>query len=160
MNDTPITSPTRIARSIQIASPLPYFAALGVALLILCYFVAIPAFQNAFRNQTLTDIRHVSAQEAKALIDTGAVVIDVRERALAEASHLPGALLIPIDMLASQLHRLEAYKGLPVVVYSGDGGTPGPQAVMLLKNAGFALAFNLNSGIRGWRAAGFETRGA
>jgi len=144
----------------QAASPLPYLGALGVALLMLCYFVAIPAFQNAFRNQTLTDIRHVSAQEAKALIDAGAIVIDVRERELAKASHLPGALLIPIEMLASQLPRLEAYKGLPIVVYGGDGGAPGPQPVLLLKSAGFALAFNLNSGIRGWRAAGFETRGA
>jgi len=144
----------------QTASPLPYLGALGVALLMMCYFIAVPAFQNAFRNQTLTDIRHVSAQEAKALIDAGAIVIDVRERELAEASHLPGALLIPIETLASQLPRLEPYKGLPVVVYGGDGGAPGPQAVLLLKSAGFGLACNLNAGIRGWRAAGFETRGA
>ena len=144
----------------QSTNPLPYFAALGVALLMMCYFIAVPAFQNAFRNQTLTDIRHISAQEAKSLIDAGAIVIDVREREVSESAHLPGALLIPIDLLASQLPRLEAHKGLPVVVYDGDGGASGPRAAFLLKSAGFALVFNLNTGFRGWRAAGFEARGA
>ncbi len=144
----------------QSANPLPYLAALGVALLLLCYFVAVPAFQNAFKNQTLTDIRHVSAPEAKALIDAGAIVVDLREREVSEAAHLPGAQLIPIGMLASQLARLEAHKGSPIIVYDGDGGSSGPRAVLLLRRAGFAQVFNLNSGFRGWRAVGYEARSA
>jgi hypothetical protein len=48
----------------------------------------------------MSNAHDVSVQEAIALIDAGALVIDVRERAASANSHLPGALLIPLEVLS------------------------------------------------------------
>ena len=93
----------------------------------------------------------VSIQEAIALIDAGALVIDVRERA---TPRLPGALPIPLEVLGAHLSGLEAAKARPIVVYCGNGTTRGPRAAHLLTRAGFTRVANLKPGIEGWRAAG------
>jgi rhodanese-related sulfurtransferase len=104
-----------------------------------------------------SDVRQVDVHEAKALIDAGALVIDVRERAVAANSHLPGALLIPIEVLAANLARIEAAKASAIVVYCGDGSTRGPEAAHLLTQAGFIQTVNLRPGVAGWRRAGLPT---
>jgi rhodanese-related sulfurtransferase len=43
-------------------------------------------------------------------------------------------------------------------VYCNDGSVTGPSATALLNKSGFPLAVNLQSGIEGWRAAGFQTK--
>jgi rhodanese-related sulfurtransferase len=85
-----------------------------------------------------------------ALIEAGALVIDVRD---SPKTHLPNALLIPLETLAAHLPKLEAAKAKSIVVYCGNGTTLGPRAVHVLKQAGFAHAVNLAPGIEGWRAA-------
>jgi rhodanese-related sulfurtransferase len=102
----------------------------------------------------MSNAHDVSVQEAIALIDAGALVIDVRERAASANSHLPGALLIPLEVLSAHLSKLEAAKARSIVVYCGNGSTRGPQAVQILTQAGFAHAVNLKPGIEGWRATG------
>jgi rhodanese-related sulfurtransferase len=93
----------------------------------------------------------VSIQEAIALIDSGALVIDVRE---SPKTHIPGALLIPLEVLNAHLSKLEAAKAQSIVVYCGNGTTRGPEAAQILTQAGFAHVVNLQPGIEGWRAAG------
>jgi len=93
----------------------------------------------------------VSIQEAIALIDSGALVIDVRE---SPKTHIPGALLIPLEVLNAHLSKLEAAKAQSIVVYCGNGSTRGPEAAQILTQAGFAHVVNLQPGIEGWRAAG------
>lgn len=93
----------------------------------------------------------VSIQEAIALIDSGALVIDVRE---SPKTHLPGAMLIPLEVLGAHLSRLEAAKAQSIVVYCGNGTTRGPRAAEILTQAGFTRVVNLEPGIEGWRAAG------
>ena len=104
------------------------------------------------------NVKEVTVQEAKALIEAGALVLDVREREVAVASHLPGAYLIPLGLLAAQLSQLEAYKTKPIVVYCNEGNLRGPQATEMLNKAGFGQAVNLKSGIEGWRAAKLPTQ--
>jgi rhodanese-related sulfurtransferase len=77
----------------------------------------------------------------------------VRERAVSANSHLPGALLVPLEVLG-HLSKLEAAKAQSVVVYCGNGSARGPEAVRMLGQAGFAYAVNLKPGIEGWRATG------
>jgi rhodanese-related sulfurtransferase len=93
----------------------------------------------------------VSLQEAISLIEEGALVIDVRD---GPKTHIPGALLIPLEVLNAHLSKLEAAKARSIVVYCGDGSTRGPQAAHILTQAGFAHVVNLAPGIEGWRAAG------
>ena len=104
-----------------------------------------------------SDVRQVDVHEAKALIDAGALVIDVRERAVAANAHLPGALLMPLEALAANLARIEAAQAGAIVVYCGDGSTRGPEAAHLLTQAGFIQTVNLRPGLEGWRRAGLPT---
>lgn len=103
------------------------------------------------------NVKEVTALEAKALMDAGAIVIDVRDRAISGRMHLPGAMLIPVELLAASLTQLESAKAKNIVVYCGDGSTRGPKATSTLNNAGFAQAVNLRSGIESWRNAGLPT---
>ena len=96
-------------------------------------------------------VPRIDPAQARDMIARGNVlVIDVRD---APKTHLPGALLIPLETLAANLHRLEAAKTKSIVVYCGNGSTLGPRAVPVLNQAGFAHAVNLAPGIEGWRAA-------
>ena len=100
---------------------------------------------------------HVDIPEAKELIDSGAVVIDVREQEVSAGSHIPGALLIPLGILAQRMAELSIDKTRPVVVYCNEGTSRGPDGTAALNQAGYANAVNLKSGIEGSRAAGLPT---
>lgn len=102
-------------------------------------------------------VEEVDVSGAKALIDAGAVVVDVRESDVSSGSHIPGALLIPIGVLAQRVTELSSNKTRPVVVYCNEGTKRGPEGTAVLNNAGYAKAVNLKSGIEGWRAAGLPT---
>ena len=94
---------------------------------------------------------NVSVPEAISLIESGALVIDVR---YSPSTHLPGAMLIPMEVLAARLEKLELAKTQPIIVYCGSGAARGPEATHILTRAGFTNVVNLGSGIDGWRAAG------
>ena len=104
------------------------------------------------------DIKEVSLPEAKALIDGGALVIDVRYQAVSAAAHIAGALLIPLEALPARMAEIESAKALPIVVYCGDGSTLGPEAAHLLTQAGFTQVVNLKPGFSGWREAGLPVK--
>src|SRR5262245_49456591 len=73
------------------------------------------------------DVKVVSASEAKALVDAGAVVVDVRGQGAYETRHLPGALAIPLAELQAAIPALLASaKEKPIVVYCNDGVNSGP----------------------------------
>ena len=103
------------------------------------------------------DTPGVSVPQAIALIDAGALVIDVRERSVSAGSHLPGALLIPLEVVAAHLSTLELSKAQTIVVYCNQGTGRGPAAVQALAEAGFTNVVNLQVGIEGWRGAGMPT---
>lgn len=93
----------------------------------------------------------VSVPDVIALIESGALVIDVRGT---PTTHLPGALLIPLEVLAARLESMQVAKTQPIVVYCGNGSRLGPEAAHVLTQAGFTHVVNLEPGIEGWRAAG------
>ena len=88
---------------------------------------------------------------------TGALVIDVRERSVSAGSHLPGALLIPLEVVAAHLSKMELAKAQTIIVYCNQGTGRGPAAVQALAEAGFTNVVNLQAGIEGWRGAGMPT---
>lgn len=101
-------------------------------------------------------VREVSAQDAKALIDGGALVIDVRGRDQYNARHIPGAIAIPLDELSARIPAEVALdKARNMVIYCGDGATTGPAGTAVLNAAGFPNAVNLQPGLEGWQKAGF-----
>jgi rhodanese-related sulfurtransferase len=105
------------------------------------------------------DVNQVTVQEAKSLMDTGAVVIDVRGAEAYHTSHIPGAISLPLALLHSGIPQsIMQAKMKPVVVYCGDGVKSGPEGTHLLNKAGFANAVNIKSGIEGWEKAGLPVQ--
>jgi rhodanese-related sulfurtransferase len=102
-------------------------------------------------------VRQASVDEARMLIDAGAMVIDVREPGAAANSHIPGARRIPLEALSASLPQLAADRDRTIVVYCNGGTGRGPRATALLNKAGFSKAVNMESGFEGWRAAGLPT---
>jgi rhodanese-related sulfurtransferase len=98
--------------------------------------------------------KSIAVPEAQALIASGAIVVDVRDRSVSADAHLPNALLIPLDVLVARMGKMEVAKTADIVVYCGDGSTLGPRAAAALNAAGYAHAVNLGSGLDGWEKAG------
>jgi len=102
------------------------------------------------------NIREVSAVDAKALIDGGALVVDVRGKEQFDVRHIPGAILISLEELRAQIPAvLEGAKAKTILIYCGDGATRGPEGTEILNNAGYPNAVNLKPGIEGWVSAGY-----
>lgn len=123
----------------------------------LLVFAAVIAHSGAPAQRDSFDSPGISVPDAIALIDSGALVIDVRERSVSAGSHLPGALLIPLEVVAAHLSKMELSKAQTIVVYCNQGAGRGPAAVQALTDAGFTNVVNLQAGIEGWRAAGLPT---
>jgi hydroxyacylglutathione hydrolase len=101
-------------------------------------------------------VREVSAPDAKALIDGGALVIDVRGREQFDARHIAGAIAIPLDELRARIPaEVAADTARNIVIYCGDGVTTGPEGTAIMNAAGFPNAVNLQPGMKGWEQAGY-----
>ena len=123
----------------------------SVLLLAVLWHAGRPGDTHAYK------VTHVSLAETIALIDAGALVIDVRE---APPTTLPGAMMIPVDVLAARLASMEVAKTQSIVVYCGEGSNLGPRAADALSQAGYTQVVNLQSGIEGWRRAGLPVNPA
>jgi rhodanese-related sulfurtransferase len=99
-------------------------------------------------------VPELEVAQAKALIDAGAIVIDVRGQDQFDRRHLPSAVLLPLTVLQAQIPAwLAAAKDKPIVVYCNRGTTHGPEVTAFLQDAGFSRVANLATGIEGWAAA-------
>jgi rhodanese-related sulfurtransferase len=102
------------------------------------------------------DVPQVNLPQAKALIDAGAVVIDVRDKDKYGQRHIPGAIALPLESLRAGIpDALVKVKAKSVVVvYCSEGAVNGPEATHILQKAGFTRAVNLEPGLEGWAKAG------
>lgn len=103
------------------------------------------------------NVPEVDLVGAKALIDGGALVVDVRELDVSAGSHIVGALLIPLSTLPQRMQELGIDQAKSIVVYCNEGTARGPEGTSVLQQAGYSGAVNLKTGIEGWRAAGLPT---
>ena len=122
-----------------------------------CVFGVMPkiaTWVGAIGIANISGVRDVSIGEAKALIDAGAIVIDVRSGDAYDHRHLPGALYILVEKLESSIPAsIAGAKDKPVVVYCSEGTNRGPIGTAVLNKSGFTQAVNLTGGIQGWAAA-------
>jgi rhodanese-related sulfurtransferase len=101
------------------------------------------------------DVPEVGTAQARALLDDGAVVVDVRPQDAYGKRHLPGALSIPLERLRDGIPESLAFaKAKPVVVYCGDGVARGRESTHLLRQAGYTGTVNLAGGLGAWTGAG------
>ena len=97
-------------------------------------------------------VKNVSAEEAYKLIngDKEFIIIDVRTKEEYDNGHIPGAKLVPVQILPMKLDELDVYKDKPVLVYCASGGRS-PRAVDTLANNDFKNIYHLSRGISSWR---------
>ncbi len=92
----------------------------------------------------------IGAVEARELMRSGAVLVDVREKSEWDAGHAPKAKHHPLRGLPSSMGRLPEDRTIIVVCRSGNRSA---RATKVLAQAGFD-AVNLTGGMTAWQAAG------
>lgn len=95
---------------------------------------ATGAAEKASDNARCAEAGRISGQKAKAMIATGATLLDVRTGLEFSSRHLPGAKNVPVDEVASRLNEIP--KGAPVIVYC-QSGNRSRTAAQVLKSAGY-----------------------
>lgn len=92
----------------------------------------------------------VNVQQAKQLLDDGAVIVDVRTTAEWNAGHHPMAIHVVGDQLTARQGRIPKGKRVVVVCRSGNRSRG---ATRQLNAAGFD-AVNLSGGMSAWQRSG------
>jgi phage shock protein E len=82
----------------------------------------------------------MSGNTLKEKIQAGARIVDVRTPAEFADGSYPGAVNIPISVLAARMNELEP-KDAPIVLFCASGARSG-QGARLLKKAGFSDVIN------------------
>ncbi|MGD9842961.1 MAG: rhodanese-like domain-containing protein [Steroidobacteraceae bacterium] len=120
----------------------PYLA--GGALI-----VAIIAIGFELR-QRLQGASGISINQAIALHNKGALILDVRSADEFATGHIVDARHIVLDKLADSLDSIKKYREKVVIVCCESGARSG-QAASLLKTQGYQNVYNLSGGLAAWR---------
>lgn len=99
-------------------------------------------------------VKRLNALEAKALIDRGALLLDVRTPLERKGDKIPGSRAIPLAELADAWEKLP--KDREIVCQCASGGRS-QQAASFLAGKGFTT-YNLAGGISAWKAAGLPVK--
>ena len=97
----------------------------------------------------------VTAQEAAALREQGAFVLDVRQASEWVDGHVPGATLIPLDQLPARVGEVPHDRPVVVICRSGNRSAAGRD---ILLGAGFPAVTSVEGGIRAWESAGLPIK--
>lgn len=90
---------------------------------------------------------NVDAAGAREAIEGGAQVIDVRTEGEYQMGHLPGAINVPVDQVATAAEGWDPNK--TYVIYCATGSRSA-SAVQTLEAMGFGSIKHLNAGIQAW----------
>jgi rhodanese-related sulfurtransferase len=96
------------------------------------------------------DVSTVEPAEARQRVESGAMLLDVREPDEWTAGHAPDATWIPMRELAGRQGELPGDRPIVVVCRSGDRSG---RVTVALRRAGYDAA-NLSGGLLAWAAAG------
>jgi glyoxylase-like metal-dependent hydrolase (beta-lactamase superfamily II)/rhodanese-related sulfurtransferase len=90
---------------------------------------------------------------------TPPLVLDVREpeEFVGDVGHVPGALLVPLDLLQLRLPKLAGYVDREICVVC-RAGARSASACAMLRQAGFARVTNLDGGMLAWVDAGMSVQ--
>lgn len=97
-------------------------------------------------------LTNVEPQDAVKLINSDAVVLDLRSAEAFARGHIVNAKNIPHDELSAHQDRLAKYKSRPVVTVC-DAGTMATRAADTLRKAGLEHVYSLRGGINAWTQA-------
>ena len=92
----------------------------------------------------LRRLTQVTPTTARAWLNKGALVIDVRSPAEFQERHLPGVINIPLDRLGDEIARHAPDKAQPLLLHCRSGQRSG-MGTSALKKMGYQNVFNLGS---------------
>ncbi len=113
---------------------------------------AMPTFRDLLR-EAKSKIRETDPAGAQALLDQGAVLLDVREPDEFEQGVVPGSVLIPRGNLEPNVENRLPDKGAPVVVMCA-GGVRSAFAAVTLQEMGYAQPISMDGGFNRWKDEG------
>jgi len=97
-------------------------------------------------------VNNVNAEKAYNLVseNKNLLILDVRTQEEYESGHIPGAKLIPVQVLSARINELAEYQTNPILVYCASGGRS-PKAVNCLLANSFTEIYHLDRGISCWK---------
>lgn len=95
-------------------------------------------------------VPQLTPAQGMALLERGALLIDVREDDEWQAGHAPEAMHIPLDQLGVRISEVDAARALLIICRSGRRSD---LAAAALCHAGYQAA-NLSGGMQAWQQAG------
>jgi rhodanese-related sulfurtransferase len=99
----------------------------------------------------MPDVPAVSVQEAAAMVEQGALLIDIRELNEWQMIRIPGAEFKPLSQIQEWFEELPRDRDIILQCRSGNRSAQATQA--LINQAGFDRVFNLTGGIIAWHSA-------
>ncbi len=97
-------------------------------------------------------ITSVEPQDAVRLINSDAVVLDLRSSEAFARGHIVNAKNVPSDELAANKDKYMKYKSRPILAVC-DTGMVSSRAVNTLRQAGLESVYGLKGGITAWSEA-------
>jgi rhodanese-related sulfurtransferase len=123
-------------------------------MLILAFVVSGAMLLWPLVQRRLSPAKEIGTLNVTQLINhDNAVLLDVREVNEFEGGKLPNAVHIPLSQLGSRIGELAKMTSRPIVVYCTRGQRSGAAGAALAKQ-GFANIYQLQGGLRAWKAAG------
>lgn len=99
--------------------------------------------------------KELTAREARDLMDnTDPLIIDVRTEGEYAAGRIQGAELIPVQLIAANLDKLEKYKDRDILLYC-QSGNRSTVAARIMLDGGFTKIYNLRYGYGDWAGKGY-----
>lgn len=104
-------------------------------------------------------IKEISREEADALLESGAILLDVREAREYRAGHLSGAVQLSWDAVDSGIGTIVPDKFAPIVCYCAIGHRSAI-AADTLQQLGYANVSSIEGGLNAYLANGSARRSA
>ncbi len=98
-------------------------------------------------------LKHITAAEAKRLIDQGALLVDVREVNEYASENIPGARNEPLSRIGRS-----PITGAPAIVFHCKSGARTRMNAHALADCTDADVYILDGGIEAWKAAGYPVK--
>ena len=97
-------------------------------------------------------LTHIEPQEAVKLINSDAVVIDLRSAEAFAKGHIVNARNIPLDELDANQEKINRLASKPILAVC-DAGMSSKRAVDSLRKSGLESVYGLKGGLTAWKEA-------
>lgn len=147
----------RAARKKQTTrSGIPLFPWLWIGMGVVIVGVGILLILKLSGSSTKSQVSasQISAAQAYAKFQAGALVLDVRTADEWNQGHIPGSVLIPLDELSGRIGEVPRDRDVVVVCRTGVRSA---QGLTILQQAGYTRAASMTGGMLAWQAAGYPT---